>query len=347
MRPSMNKALQTCWHIFALPAILAAGLTLAPSGVRCSEPTTPPSLAATPALANPMARAKQQIARALLPRRVVAYLPITNGFSEASAFRVETHGGEHFFAKVVTDWADIKKPQEMRTEPQAAAWAAARGLAPAVIAMDTELGLLITAFLPNELLASHEGEQAPWQTATLATMRRLHKGEPSMAQGIFEKVPALVKWAEELSKTPLEPSQAARVARATQVVEACVDRLAEQAYSRSPCHGDLHKDNVIFSGGRAYFIDWGTRHSGDAMQEVAYFAYHIDVPLSRFEALLQQYAPLSVEDIERAKCHLVLLHAHRYLMTLRGMPWDLPEARATKVRMHEAYLVEDARWLGL
>lgn len=134
---------------------------------------------------------------------------------------------------------------------------------------------------------------------------------------------------------------------AEKVADASLARLHKQSFKATSRHGDFHQSNVLFVSGRAFLVDWGSFNCGDPMGELAYFAYHVDAPLSQLDSMLGKYGSVAGKEAMRAKSHLALTHAHRYLQTLRGMPWDLPEWREEKLQMHIQYLIEDSAWLAL
>lgn len=45
------------------------------------------------------------------------------------------------------------------------------------------------------------------------------------------------------------------------------------------------------------------------------------------------------------KCHLALMHAHRYLQALRGMPWDRQREKRASCVMHKNSPRDDMQWL--
>ena len=326
-------------------AALVASYLLAPANVFCSEPKQADTEASVAEGETQLARRK--IERALSPRRVAQIDPIASGYSGAHTYRVTDDQRQQYFAKLGQSWADTAETLHVRAEIEHAVWAAERGLGPAVVFADAVDTTLITTFLRNEMDAWGQGGQEPRLSATLATMRRLHESEPLDTRRPYDKKSAAAWWRQELAKVSPADRDSPFVTEAARIAEACIDKLSAYSFDAVILHGDFHQSNVIYASGTAWLIDWGSRNEGDAMEELAYFAYHIDVSLSDIDPLLVKYGRLSSEEVDRAKCHLAYLHAHRYLQTLKGMPWDRPERRERALRLHESYLRDDSQWLNL
>ena len=327
------------------PSILVAGLLITSTSGFCYGAQAPANLSSFER--NEDLIASHRVQSAIFPSRLVNFQAISSGHSGARVYGVTNDLGDKYFAKVVISWSDISNPSQMRAEFTSSLWAASQGLGPAIVFTDIEQGTLITQFLTNEMSDWDQGGQEPRLSATLATMRTLHESELPIERCFYQKDKAIASWKKEFDKVAPEERQHRLVKSAAEVAEACINRLSELTFDAVVRHGDLHQDNVIYHSGKAWLVDWATRNHGDAVQEVAYYAYHVDVPLSGLDSLLEKYAPLSAEDTKRARYHLALMHAQRYLQTLRGMSWDRPEWKESKLRMHEAYLIEDMEWLGL
>lgn len=120
-------------------------------------------------------------------------------------------------------------------------------------------------------------------------------------------------------------------------------------YSTVLTHGDFHQFNVMFASGKAWLIDWAWSCRGDAMQDVAYYAYLAEFHgFTQFEEMLKKYDPaLSQADVDRAKCHFALTHVRFYIEVLLESSPGKAQWRKEQLRLIEADLVEDAEWLGL
>lgn len=105
----------------------------------------------------------------------------------------------------------------------------------------------------------------------------------------------------------------------------------------------------MFTGGIAWLIDWTWSGRGDAMQDLAYYAYQAEFDgLTQFEGMLEKYNPaLSPAAKERAKCHFALTHMRFYAEVLLTTSPDKAEWRRKRLRALEADLIEDGQWQGV
>lgn len=91
-------------------------------------------------------------------------------------------------------------------------------------------------------------------------------------------------------------------------------------------------------------IDWATFRCADPMWELVYHAYHVRQRISSVEQWAVDYRILDDDERARLRCQLVRLHAHRYIQTLRRMPWDDGDWWEDKIKEHEGWLHEDDQW---
>lgn len=203
----------------------------------------------------------------------------------------------------------------------------------------------MTEFLGNDMGSWAEGGLEPRLSATLLTLRRLHDSEPEGLPKKLSATRALARWAKERARVRAEDLDDPYVALADTLAQRAIAQLQGMPFSPVPRHGDMHQDNVRFTQGRAWFVDWEAFNHGDPMEELANYFYHIDMPISDAAHAARSYGELGPEDCTRLKLHLALIHADRYLRTLRGMPWDLPQWRPQKIALHQNYLQDDSAWL--
>ena len=190
-----------------------------------------------------------------------------------------------------------------------------------------------------------QGGQSPRLETTLATMRQLHALQASEASATFDAQAARGRFASERARLGMDAEATSELALAQQVADWSIEVLTPMTYRLVHRHGDVHQDNVRYCDGRAGLIDWATKNEGDAMQELAYYAAHIDVDVDGFAAYAALYTPLDAAELRRAKAHLAPLHARNYVSTLRGMPWDAPERRLAKLRALVGRRRQDLAWL--
>lgn len=292
--------------------------------------------------------ARKQIEPVLLPEKVAAVHAIKGGISGAHVFRVTMEDGRVYCAKVVLSMAKIAFPEVMKSEHLNYAWAAERGLAPAIAFSDPETGLLITDFYPNEMGEWYDGGKEPRLSATLIAMRSLHEAKTPVKNCRYSLSRAIISWEGKFCRLSADLRQTPFAQIADRVARICIDHLARITYDAVPCHGDFHQGNVIFNSGKAWLIDWGDLEVSDPMKELAYFAYFVDVNLGLLDGLIDKYdATMARLNRDRAAYHLALLQASRYLLTLRGMEWETKMWKEDRLAVLEGYLVEDAAWLGV
>lgn len=281
-----------------------------------------------------------------LPPYTVA--PAQGGYSGLRAFRVQ-QGDDAYFLKVVLDWKDVHSPAAFAAECETAPWAASNGLGPEVVAASAERGLLLTRYLANEQASYGEAGEEPRLSATLRTMATLHRLAPAPAgreldlDGLRHRLDARLA---RLEQGPMRGDGAdARLGRVRALHASFVQRLVGRHYRPTLCHGDLQPGNALVVAGRAWFVDWGSLHTGDPMRELAKHVYHVDANLAHLSARVAGYGELSAADLRRCQLHLAIIHAEQFVDAAIGMPWDRPARRDEKLARLFDWLVQDAAYL--
>jgi Ser/Thr protein kinase RdoA (MazF antagonist) len=172
-----------------------------------------------------------------------------------------------------------------------------------------------------------------------------HSGKTSYGMRRFDGASLKQRWRSDLLQIPAADVKDLIIELGHKVVELAVSRLSSLLYLQGTCHEDLHQLNVLFNGEKALYIDLGGLHVGDPMQELAYYAYHVDLTTPDLADWNKLYPGASAQDIGRAQSHLAMMHAERYVQTLSGMPWDKPDNRAPKLARHRVWLAQDLKAL--
>jgi thiamine kinase-like enzyme len=291
----------------------------------------------------------QRIRQALSPVRIKALSPILKGISQERKYRVTTAGNDEYFVKIFATRLDGSLRSHTCNEIEKTVWAAAKGFGPQVIVSDTKQGFLMTQYLTNELDRWEDGAVEPRLSETLSLMRALHRSEISENHGRYPTRDAVVYWGTECAKLSLQQKQLPLSQLGKKIIDASIDRLSDMPYRAVIIHGDFHQWNVIFAGGRAWLIDWPFSIRGDAMEDVAFYAYRADIRgFNEFERILKKYdSTLSQADVDRAKCRFALMHVRVYIEVLLETSPEKAEWKKERLMMIEADLLEDAEWLGL
>lgn len=340
--------------VWAALGLLAAPAWAASAPARASGEAAPAvaeeaGADGAPAPAGRRARDERRVREVLqgvladVPAYTVA--PAHGGYSGLRAFRVR-QGEDAYFLKVVLDWNDVHSPAAFAAECETAPWAADVGLGPEVVAASAERGLLLTRYLPNEQAGYNEAGDEPRLSATLRTMAALHRLAPE-AQGREVDLHGLQRRLESrLVRLEREGKTDARLEHVRALHATFLRRLAGSSFRPALCHGDLQPGNALVVAGRAWFVDWGSLHTGDPMRELAKHLYHVDANLAHLSAHVAGYGELSAADLRRCELHLAIIHAEQFVDAAIGMPWDRPARRDEKLARLYGWLVQDAAYLA-
>jgi thiamine kinase-like enzyme len=258
---------------------------------------------------------------------------------------------EEYFVKVFPTPAEGYKAEYIRREIEQSVWAGAKGIAPPVIYFDFQQRLLVTRHLEEEKGEWGECGREPRLSATLATMRRPHQIQVSTKHSRYRHRDVLAFWERQYIKLSQEVNPLPHGGLIRRVLKASTDKLSKRTYRATFLHGDLHQLNVIYNAEKAWIIDWGSRHVGDPMEELAYYAshyhYQLDCRMNQLDMILHKYdASLHLEDAERAKCYLALTHIMAYFWVFRDSSDGSDERMPGKLSMLGELLAEDSDWLA-
>ncbi|KAI5453807.1 hypothetical protein NCC49_005618 [Naganishia albida] len=291
----------------------------------------------------------RRIRQALSPAQVEGFAPILKGISEDRKYTVRTQSADEYFVKLFDSAAGGFIALKARNEIEWTVWAAERGFGPKVVFSSMQQGIMITHYLNNEMDLDEEGMLEPRLSASLARLRSVHSSDIPAHSLRYPAREAIFGWKEAYAKLSLQQTQMPLIQLGTRIVDASIHRLSASPHKVVPVHGDFHQWNVMFAKGISWLVDWTWGGIGDAMQDLAYYAYHADLHgLKQFEGMLRKYDPaLSRADIDRAKCHFALTHARFYIEVLLTASPDKAQWRKKRLGALEADLVEDGQWLEL
>lgn len=168
-----------------------------------------------------------------------------------------------------------------------------RGIGPKVYFYDPALRVLILEYLPPEECPIKEDLMVLklrrlYQVDTLSSM------EASLPYSFIAHCYKRLALSEPTAMRSL-------VAEAYAIVEKIQSALEGQP--KGVCHGDFHANNVIFSSGDVFLIDWTTAGLGDRFYDLAKFT--LPMPLEQRERLFSLYCGGDPTPTERAHFYLM------------------------------------------
>ncbi len=235
--------------------------------MRCARPQRPSRRGADPVVA-----ADEAVQRFV--REALAACPATRRLSDSALHRVHgglsNHawraeaGGRGFFVRLSGPDAE-RLGVDRQSECALLETVAAAGLAPAVVACEPALGLMVTEFVSAR----------PWSR------------EDAHDPGNLRRLGELIG---ELHRLPAPPgvrkvafAEQARHLEAQLAPAGLVDPVLRSAFARAGevlatdggrvtlCHNDLHHLNVLDDGTRLWIVDWEYGGLGDPLMDLASF----------------------------------------------------------------------------
>lgn len=165
------------------------------------------------------------------------------------------------------------------------------GLAPAVLACEPAVGLLVTQFI----------EGVTWRTADVAREANLQRVAGRLRCLHELPVPEGVRnvdyqrQARHLAASlPTPDSTAAATLHA--YAAAAFGRIGARRFSRTLCHNDLHHLNLLDDGVRLWLLDWEYAGRGDPLFDVAGFLALHQLGPGPTEAFLDAYGWSHADD---------------------------------------------------
>ncbi len=212
----------------------------------------------------------------------MAVTPLSGGVTNAN-YRVDVDGD----AFVVRIWAQgVEALGIDRSHESACAVAAGRlGVAPEVVHVLPDDGIVVTRFVPGRSLAP--GEPAPPDVIerVVRSMRRYHAG-PAFRRAFspFETVEAYLDAARD-SGAAL-PDDVDSMRTLTRRIHAALGRGRPEL---RPCHNDLWGPNLLDDGVTVRIVDWEYGGMGDVCFDLANFAIYHAAGDGAADALIDAY----------------------------------------------------------
>lgn len=226
---------------------------------------------------------------------ITAITPLTGGRSTALVYRIDL-ADRSCVLRIITQRNPLTDPVRQFAAMRVAA---ASGVAPAVLHADAEAGVVISAFIDQQPVATLFPDDA--SVAELgALMRQLHDG-PTMPPflGAFQAIEqALIGIAG--SGTVLSPLMRSYLERFAEVREVLEPRLVMGA-----SHNDLNPGNLLHDGHRFWIIDWESAWRNDPFFDVATVLHWFGFEGERKAALLHGYFGTEPDAMQRAKLALM------------------------------------------
>lgn len=225
--------------------------------------------------------------------RAVRVAPLVGGLTNR-AYRVDLDR-EAFVVRLRVPGAEVLGIDRRRE--WACALAASRaGVAPEVVHVAPETGLMVTRFVPGRTLSPGLPAAPEVVRRVVDAVRRYHESPP--IPGTFSPlrtIAAYVEAARSRGALPDDlPTLTARLAEVTAVLEPGA-RLV-------PCHNDLWGANLIDDGARVWIVDWEYAGLGDPYFDLATFAiYHAPGDTDEVALLAAYFGEVTPARLARLK----------------------------------------------
>ncbi|MET0801045.1 MAG: phosphotransferase [Actinomycetota bacterium] len=225
---------------------------------------------------------------------------------------------------------DVRADPDIEVEVTRAA--AAAGVAPEVIAFLPQLGCLITRFARGRRPTTADGLSHEILISIVGSLRALHACPlPGRGRSIFGE-------AEEVRHAAL-----ARGVRMPETEAGATEtmRRIERACAPSAhvtCHGDLSPSSIFLDDAHVTIVDYRWAGAGDAFEDLASVARHLELSDASTRELLDLYFGLPDEG-RRARLELMRI-ATGYLAAMRSLARHDGEAPADAA--HELALVAES-----
>ena len=196
-------------------------------------------------------------------------------------------------------------------EHEASLAAAAVGVGPEVVAFHPAEGLLVTRFIPGEIVPVERMREPDAIRRVAGALRAVHAGPP--LPGRFDSFRIVEEYRTTAfsrgAEVPAGYASARQVARRIEV--------ARGAVPERPCHNDLLNANFIDDGRRIRIVDWEYAGMGDVFFDLANFSINHELDEDGRRGLLEAYAG-SVRDQD-----LRALELMRFMSDFREAMWGV------------------------
>ena len=204
-------------------------------------------------------------------------------------------------------------------EHEASLAAAAVGVGPEVVAFHPAEGLLVTRFIPGEIVPVERMREPDAIRRVAGALRAVHAGPP--LPGRFDSFRIVEEYRTTAfsrgAEVPAGYASARQVARRIEV--------ARGAVPERPCHNDLLNANFIDDGRRIRIVDWEYAGMGDVFFDLANFSINHELDEDGRRGLLEAYAG-SVRDQD-----LRALELMRFMSDFREAMWGVVQGAVSEL----------------
>ncbi|MDR7548816.1 MAG: choline/ethanolamine kinase family protein [Armatimonadota bacterium] len=212
----------------------------------------------------------------------ITVAPLPGGITNVT-YRVDVDG-EAFVVRVWASGADLLGIDRHR-EVRCMLAASRTGVAPAVVHVLPDEGLLVTRFIPGRSLDPKETATPEVIARVVEAMHRYHAGPPFEGSfSPFRTIEAYLGVARRCG-AQLPPDLKTLSGRVAEIESA----LQPDRTPARPCHNDLWGPNLIDDGQRIRIVDWEYAGMGDIFFDLANFAIYHAASEAGDRALLQAY----------------------------------------------------------
>ena len=207
--------------------------------------------------------------------------PLTGGITNQN-YRVDI-GGETFVLRIGGQRTQLLGIDRGR-EYACTAIAAQLGIGAEVLHFLADDEVLVTRFIPGEILTSETAAQPERVQRIADVMRRCHAG-PAFPGTFspFETVRTYHKLA--LEHNVAFPDTLPQVFALMEQIEQAIG----DAHEPKPCHNDLLASNFIDDGNTIHIVDWEYAAMGDLFFDLGNFAVNQSLDEAQCESLLRAY----------------------------------------------------------
>lgn len=286
------------------------------------------------------------LARALPGERITAVDAMTGGASGALLLRLGA-GSETFVLRLDGAPDGLRDPARQYA---CQAIAAARGLAPALIASDAERWMSLSAFVRDE---GPKMTRRARLTAAAQTVQRLHAGPgfPPLLP-YMQAMRMVIGHFTAAAVTPAAVS--GEIADRFEQLDAVYPRIEGDVVAS---HCDLNPGNILYRNGQAVFVDWESAFAADRYVDVAALLNYFAADDGDAALILASYLGRPPTGPERDRARAMrqvnrLFYGALLLMAaagqgVRATPADLARFTYTKVRSSSFSVVEGAGKIAL
>lgn len=214
---------------------------------------------------------------------------LSGGFSSPGVYKILVKDTPYVLRISKAEYSLADKQRELNALQKSAE----RGISPRVIYKNIEAGTTIIEWVANQKI-DHEAFLQDNNLKTLATqIKRLHDG-PKF-EGSFSPFQAIRDKA-----TLLKGEKPQLIIEALSLLENLDKKLQTRLISL-PCHNDLNPNNILYSDGELFFIDWELASQGDPFFDVSTILIFYPMNNHQKSLFLSTYFGHAPQEIELEK----------------------------------------------